>query len=192
MCTRGHSGSRDATWSRCTRGAPAWPDRGGAGWRGQARAKGMAFEFGLTGHGCVRGHLGSQGRDTTGSTWWLVRIRLGRRSPWVDGVGVAGVTKARCGSVVLGLAVPLVAAVGDSASASSRLWPPSSSSVAAMTWLAHNVLCTRAWLCKRMQQLGMVGVRSQRLCLASSLVAMRRIEQRAQEGGRLMHELWLG
>ena len=51
-------------------------------------------------------------RPSAGSTWWLARIRFGRRSPWVDGVGVAGVTKTRCGTVVLGLAVPLVAAVG--------------------------------------------------------------------------------
>ena len=51
-------------------------------------------------------------RPSAGSTWWLARIRFGRRSPWVDGVGVAGVAKARCGTVVLGLAVPLVAAVG--------------------------------------------------------------------------------
>ena len=149
----------------------------------------MVFEFGLTGHGCVRGHLGSQGRDTTGgSTWWLVRIRLGRRSPWVDGVGVAGVTKARCGTVVLGLAVPLVAAVGVRRS-SRRRFPSAQLLVAAPARRGCRCGGVGAAPARRLLGLGVVG------SVGTRCGRRRGPERRAGEAKKkkeLAHDVWSG
>ena len=95
-------------------------------------------------------------RPSAGSTWWLARIRFGRRSPWVDGVGVAGMTKARCGTVVLGLAVPLVAAVGVRHS-SRRRFPSAQLLVAAPARCGRRCGGVGAAPARRLLGLGVVG-----------------------------------
>ena len=79
-----------------------------------------------------------------------------RRSPWVDGVGVAGVTKTRCGTVVLGLAVPLVAAVGVRRS-SRRRFPSAQLLVAAPARRGRRCGGVGAAPARRLLGLGVVG-----------------------------------
>ena len=127
-------------------------------------------------------------RPSAGSTWWFARIRFGRRSPWVDGVGVAGMTKARCGTVVLGLAVPLVAAVGVRRS-SRRRFPSAQLLVAAPARSGRRCGGVGAAPARRLLGLGVVGS-------VGTLCGRRRgPERRAGEAKKkkeLAHDVWSG